>query len=208
MDRSNARWIRNFNEKLLKAFANRVMNAGTEDLETITKADIDEVLAQGRYQASGKKDEDALERLQKLIGINGVKEQVNRFISLVELNHRREEQGMENSDFTLHSLFLGNPGTGKTTVARIVGEVLYQKGIISQKKFIEVSRSDLVAGYIGQTAKKTREVLESALGGVLFIDEAYSLSQGSDNDFGKEAIDEILKFMEDHRKDMVIIFAG
>jgi len=208
LDHSNARWIRNFNEKLLKAFANRVMNAGTEDLETITKADIDEVLAQGRYQASGKKDEDALERLQKLIGINGVKEQVNRFISLVELNHRREEQGMENSDFTLHSLFLGNPGTGKTTVARIVGEVLYQKGIISQKKFIEVSRSDLVAGYIGQTAKKTREVLESALGGVLFIDEAYSLSQGSDNDFGKEAIDEILKFMEDHRKDMVIIFAG
>lgn len=208
LDHSNARWIRNFNEKLLKAFANRVMNTGTEDLETITRADIDEVLAQGRYQASGKKDEDALERLQKLIGINGVKEQVNRFISLVELNHRREEQGMENSDFTLHSLFLGNPGTGKTTVARIVGEVLYQKGIISQKKFIEVSRSDLVAGYIGQTAKKTREVLESALGGVLFIDEAYSLSQGSDNDFGKEAIDEILKFMEDHRKDMVIIFAG
>lgn len=208
LDHSNARWIRNFNEKLLKAFANRVMNTGTEDLETITRADIDEVLAQGRYQASGKKDEDALERLQKLIGINGVKEQVNRFISLVELNHRREEQGMENSDFTLHSLFLGNPGTGKTTVARIVGEVLYQKGIISQKKFIEVSRSNLVAGYIGQTAKKTREVLESALGGVLFIDEAYSLSQGSENDFGKEAIDEILKFMEDHRKDMVIIFAG
>ena len=90
LDHSNARWIRNFNEKLLKAFANRVMNTGTEDLETITRADIDEVLAQGRYQASGKKDEDALERLQKLIGINGVKEQVNRFISLVELNHRRE----------------------------------------------------------------------------------------------------------------------
>lgn len=208
LDHSNARWIRNFNEKLLKAFANRVVNTGTDDLVTITKADIDEVLAQGRYQSSGKKDEDALERLQKLIGINGVKEQVNRFISLVELNHRREEQGVENSDFTLHSLFLGNPGTGKTTVARIVGEVLYQKGIIAQKKFIEVSRSDLVAGYIGQTAPKTREVLESALGGVLFIDEAYSLSQGCENDFGTEAVDEILKFMEDHRKDMVIIFAG
>lgn len=208
LDHSNARWIRNFNEKLLKAFANRVMNMGVEDFETICNADIDEVLAQGKFQIEDGKSEDAMERLQKLIGIQSVKEQVSRFISLVELNQRREEQGQENSDFTLHSLFLGNPGTGKTTVARIVGEILYQKGIISQRKFIEVSRSDLVAGYIGQTAKKTREILESALGGVLFIDEAYSLSQGSENDFGIEAVDEILKFMEDHRKDIVIILAG
>ena len=209
LDHSNARWIRNFNEKLLKAFADRVMNTEEEDIETIYNVDIDEVLAQGRYrQEEDGKHEDAMERLQKLIGIQGVKEQVSRFISLAELNQRREEQGQENSDFTLHSLFLGNPGTGKTTVARIIGEILYQKGIISQKKFIEVSRSDLVAGYVGQTAIKTREVLESALGGVLFIDEAYSLSQGSGNDFGIEAIDEILKFMEDHRKDIVIILAG
>ena len=208
LDHSNARWIRNFNEKLLKALANRVMNEGEEDLETIRKADIDEVLAQGKYQSTEKAGESALDRLQSLIGIANVKEQVNRFISLAELNQRREEQGQINTDFTLHSLFLGNPGTGKTTVARIIGEVLYQKGIISQKKFIEVSRSDLVAGYIGQTALKTHEVLESALGGVLFIDEAYSLNQDSQNDFGIEAIDEILKFMEDHRKDMVIIFAG
>lgn len=103
---------------------------------------------------------------------------------------------------------MGNPGTGKTTVARIVGSILYQKGVISQNKFIEVSRSDLVGGYIGHTAIKTKEVLESALGGVLFIDEAYTLSSGGANDFGKEAIDEILKFMEDHRRDIVIIFAG
>lgn len=208
LDHSNARWIRNFNEKLLKAFADRVMNSGEEDFETICNADIDEVLAQGKFRQEDGKHEDAMERLQKLIGIQGVKEQVSRFISLVELNQRREEQGQENSDFTLHSLFLGNPGTGKTTVARIIGEILYQKGIISQKKFVEVSRSDLVAGYVGQTAIKTREILESALGGVLFIDEAYSLSQGSENDFGIEAIDEILKFMEDHRKDIVIILAG
>ncbi len=208
LDHSNARWIRNFNEKLLKAFADRVMNAGEEDFETICKVDIDEVLAQGKFREEDGKHEDAMERLQKLIGIQGVKEQVSRFISLAELNQRREEQGQENSDFTLHSLFLGNPGTGKTTVARIIGEVLYQKGIISQKKFIEVSRSDLVAGYVGQTGTKTKEVLESALGGVLFIDEAYSLSQGTGNDFGIEAVNEILKFMEDHRKDIVIILAG
>lgn len=138
----------------------------------------------------------------------GYTKEVEQFISLAELNQKREEQGQINDDFTLHSLFLGNPGTGKTTVARIVGEILYEKGVIAARKFIEVSRSDLVAGYIGQTAIKTREVLESALGGVLFIDEAYSLSQGYSNDFGIEAIDEILKFMEDHRRDIVIIFSG
>lgn len=208
LDHSNARWIRNFNEKLLKSFANRVVNTGEDDLETIKNNDIDEVLALGKYQSLGKDGEDALERLQKLIGIQKVKEQVNSFVSLAELNQRREKQGQINNDFTLHSLFLGNSGTGKTTVARIIGDVLYQKGIISQKKFVEVSRSDLVAGYIGQTAIKTREVLEAALGGVLFIDEAYSLRQEHENDFGIEAVNEILKFMEDHRNDMVIIFAG
>ena len=108
----------------------------------------------------------------------------------------------------MHSLFLGNPGTGKTTVARIIGDVLYQKQVISRPDGIEVSRADLVAEYVGQTASKTREVLKSALGGILFIDEAYTLSNGGENDFGREAIDEILKFMEDNRDDIMIIFAG
>ena len=207
LDHSNGRWIRNFNEHLMRALANRVVETQVDDYVTIINDDIDDVLLQGT-QKPEENQKDALEQLQNLIGIQKVKKQVEQFISLAELNQKREEQGAAVSEFSLHSLFLGNPGTGKTTVARIVGKILYQKGIIPQNKFIEVSRSDLVAGYVGQTAIKTQEVLKSALGGVLFIDEAYTLSNSNEDRFGKEAIDEILKFMEDHRRDIVIIFAG
>ncbi|HFI0267594.1 TPA: AAA family ATPase [Streptococcus suis] len=207
LDKSNGRWIRNFNEALTKEQLNRVVKTDSDDVETIHNGDIDKVMNQGRFEDVGRV-EDAMEKLNSLIGIHHVKRQVQEFIYQVEANQKKEEKGMKVNDFTLHSLFLGNPGTGKTTVARIIGQVLYQKGIIATNKFIEASRSDLVAGYIGQTAAKTREVLESALGGVLFIDEAYTLNGASGNDFGKEAIDEILKFMEDHRRDIVIIFAG
>ncbi|MHD0398286.1 AAA family ATPase [Staphylococcus simulans] len=150
----------------------------------------------------------AYDRLHQLIGIASVKEETEEFIAVAEMNKKRQEQGLKSSASTLHAIYLGNPGTGKTTVARIVGELLFEKNIIASDKFIEVSRSDLVAGYIGQTAIQTREILEKALGGVLFIDEAYTLANDSKNDFGREAIDEILKFMEDHRDDIVIIFAG
>lgn len=208
IDKSNARWIRNFNEKLLKVFAKRVLEENSDDMATIRNSDIDEVFNIGKYQNYEGKDEDAYEKLDKLIGIEQVKSQVAEFISIAELNKKRRDQGQANQTFSLHSLFLGNPGTGKTTVARILGDILYQKSIIKDNKFIEVSRSDLVAGYVGQTAIKTREVLKSALGGVLFIDEAYSLCQNGSNDFGNEAIDEILKFMEDNRDNIVIILAG
>ena len=208
LDKSNGRWIRNLNEKLIKTFAARVYEQNSEDIETIMNVDIDTVFEEDKYKAGVDGQEDAMVTLDNLIGISKVKEQVKQFIDMAEFNKKRAEQGGTVDDTTLHSLFLGNPGTGKTTVARIVGSILYQKGVISQNKFIEVSRSDLVGGYIGHTAIKTKEVLESALGGVLFIDEAYTLSSGGANDFGKEAIDEILKFMEDHRRDIVIIFAG
>ena len=207
LDKSNARWIRNTNESILKALASRVIENDEDDVTTIKNIDIEAVKNIGRYEDDGTK-KDAMAEFNKLIGIKKVKEQVENFVALAEINKKREEQGMVGSSFSLHSLFLGNPGTGKTTVARLVGKVLYQKGVISEDKLVEVSRTDLVAGYVGQTTEKTRKVLESALGGVLFIDEAYTLNSGGSNDFGQEALDEILKFMEDHRDDIIIIFAG
>ena len=152
--------------------------------------------------------EELMEQLDGLVGLETVKKDVKSLINLIKVRKLREENGLPNSAMSLHMVFLGNPGTGKTTVARMLSGIYAAIGVLSKGQLVEVDRSGLVAGYVGQTALKTQEVIQSALGGVLFIDEAYSLSSGGENDFGREAIETILKAMEDHRDDLIVIVAG
>ncbi|MDQ3737903.1 MAG: AAA family ATPase, partial [Actinomycetota bacterium] len=152
--------------------------------------------------------EDVLAELDALVGLKDVKTDVRRLTSLLRIQEIRAERHLPTIETSHHLVFTGNPGTGKTTVARLMSQILASLGVVSKGHLVETDRSKLVAGYVGQTAERTRLVLESALGGMLLIDEAYALARGSDQDFGREAIDTLVKFMEDHRQDLAVVAAG
>ena len=150
-----------------------------------------------------------LEELNALVGLEKVKSEVSDLIAYQTVQRMRKQQGLFVGKNTLHMAFTGNPGTGKTTVARIVGRVYKQLGLLSKGHFLEVSRTDLIAGYQGQTALKVKEVIESIKGGVLFIDEAYSITENDHSDsYGRECLTELTKALEDYRDDLVVIVAG
>ena len=153
--------------------------------------------------------EELMKQLNSLIGLKKVKSKVNDLIAFQKIQLMRKAKGLHSPKNTMHLAFTGNPGTGKTTVARIVGRIYKEIGLLSKGHFIEVSRTDLIAGYQGQTALKVKEVIGKAKGGVLFIDEAYSITENEHSDsYGRECLTELTKALEDYRQDLVVIVAG
>ncbi|MCM3003666.1 stage V sporulation protein K [Priestia koreensis] len=146
--------------------------------------------------------------LKSLVGMDDLKKIIKEVYAWLYVNKKREEQGLKAGKQSLHMMFKGNPGTGKTTVARLIGKLFHSMNVLSKGHLIEAERADLVGEYIGHTAQKTRDLIKKAMGGILFIDEAYSLSRGGEKDFGKEAIDTLVNHMELERTNFVLILAG
>lgn len=148
------------------------------------------------------------EELCALVGMEEMKRMIKEIYAWIYVNKKRDEAGLKTGKQVLHMMFKGNPGTGKTTVARLIGKLFQKMNVLSKGHLIEAERADLVGEYIGHTAQKTRDLIKKAIGGILFIDEAYSLGRGGEKDFGKEAIDTMVKHMEDKQHEFILILAG
>lgn len=214
-DNPSTVYLINHTSKLIKSFDS------SKDLKRLANVLKDSIMKFYGYhyilESQGKafEDEDTrsldelLNDLNRLIGLENVKTKVNDLIAFQTVQMLREKQGFHSHKGTMHLAFTGNPGTGKTTVARIVGRIYKQIGLLSRGHFVEVSRTDLIAGYQGQTALKVKKVIDEAKGGVLFIDEAYSITENDHSDsYGRECLTELTKALEDYRDDLVVIVAG
>lgn len=206
----NARFVRQLFEDATGRQATRLAEAGDlsgDALATLTLADLG--LGEKKTDMRAPTVEEVLAELDELTGLENVKDSVRKLVATVKANRLREEKGLENNvKMSYNFVFTGNPGTGKTTVARILGRAFRALGMLDRGNFVETDRSGLVAKYAGQTAQKTNKLIDSAMGGVLFIDEAYQLNQGENDTYGSEAVATLLKRMEDARGSIVVIIAG
>lgn len=198
-----------YNEMVDVALKHDEVNSATISYDDTIKASFNELTVDLEVIDDSRVEREEIQKeLDEVVGLEDVKNYLLSLENLLKINQIRKQKGLKTNEISKHMIFTGNPGTGKTTIARLVSRMMKACGILKQGQLVEVTRADLVGKYVGHTAPLTMSVIQSALGGVLFIDEAYSLYRGKDDSFGLEAIDTLVKAMEDHRDDLIVILAG